>query len=247
MPTPKLLVAALVRNEAGRFLPSALAAWQDFADDVLILDDNSTDNTRELARSFGCIVHKRDSEPMWGRESLARQQLFDLACQHTQPGDYVFVLDADMTPARNPRSMMLNQPGAVAFRLFDMWSPRMYRDDAYWNAHNHPRIWMFRRPERSDWTWNDRGIHCGHLPSNFTIDRQSAVAPWDMGILHFAYSDPELRAAKYAQYASQFHQLGPHEQRHAESIMDPNPRLVPLYFECEYGLVKEDSDFDLSA
>jgi hypothetical protein len=240
MPTPKLLVSCLARNEAARFLPSALECWQDFADAVLLVDDSSTDNTRAIARSHGAIVHSLDDpEAMWGRESHARQVQFDLSLQYTEPGDYILILDADMCPARNPRELMKGSAGAWAFYLYDMWKVGMYRHDAFWQGHLHPRVWMFRRPDAQDWAWNARGIHCGHLPANFTANG-TGVAPYDMGLLHFAYVDQELRAEKMAQYASQKHQLTMHEWKHAESIMDPNPRLVPLFFDCEYWLTKND-------
>jgi glycosyltransferase involved in cell wall biosynthesis len=251
-PNPKLLVACLARNEADRFWRSALEAWSSFADLVLVVDDGSTDATSAIAREFPrSIVQKRHSvDPAaWGRESPARQQLFDLSLYHTSPGDYILWLDADMVPASDPRPLMNGGSAAWSFPLYDLWGPGVYREDAYWFGHFSPRVWMIRRPEPQDWTWSGRGIHSGHLPSNFSFRAGDCIgiAPYDMGLLHFAYVDAELRAEKYQRYMSVRDQLSDGERKHAETIMDPHPHLVPLYFTPQYWLEKAPQPRDNAA
>ena len=94
-----LTIATIVRNEANRFLPSALAAWSSFADRIVVLDDGSHDGTPELCEEAGCEVHRRDAR-MFGVEWQARRELWHLAC----PGaDWVVWLDADQVPSCDPR------------------------------------------------------------------------------------------------------------------------------------------------
>jgi len=242
MPRTHLTVATLVRNEANRFLPSALRCWQSFADSIVFLDDNSTDNTRDLAAEAGAIVHRRDASPMWGEESLARQQLWDLALEHTPDGGHVLFLDADMIPARNPRDLLQGNCDAWAFPLYDLWEEKRgklyYREDNYWCGHLHPRIWLIRKPSVQDWAWNARGIHCGHLPLNYSV-RAAGIAPLDMSLLHFAYLTPELRREKGLQYGKTERIMSPFEVRHAQSITDASPRLLPLPFTPQYTLTRE--------
>lgn len=230
-----LLVAAMIRNEAGRFLQSALEAWSSFADKILVLDDGSTDNSPQIAEPLATVI-RRDGPEAWGNESAPRQQLFNLAIQHTQPGDWIMILDGDMCPARSPRPLMDSTASdAWSFCLFDLWESGRYRDDGFWRGHLFPRVWMIKRPLPQGWLWSGRGLHCGHLPLNLPFKHVS-VAPYDMGLLHMAYSDESLRQEKAAAYASQSHQLTEFERAHASSILDPNPRLVPLYFTPSYEL-----------
>lgn len=233
-------MVSLIKNEANRFLPSALEVWAQFADSIVILDDNSSDGSAELCERAGALVVRRGSgECAWGSEAPARQQLFDLAIANSGPGDWLFVLDADMIPARNPRGLLQTDRTSIAFPLFDLWGEHsgslLYRDDAYWSAHNHRRVWAVQRPAMSDWTWPSRGIHCGHFPLNLDVGAP-LFAPLDYGLLHYAYHTPELRREKADRYASVANQSSPNEIAHAQTILDANPRVFPLPFTPEYRL-----------
>jgi hypothetical protein len=61
-------------------------------------------------------------------------------------------------------------------------------------------------------------------------------APPDFGLLHYAYSSPELRREKHRRYMDAASNLLPEEFRHAESILDLRPRLRPLPFLPRHSL-----------
>ena len=88
---PTLTVAVLTHNEAHRI--EACLRSVAFADQLLVVDSGSTDDTVALARALGAEVH---SYPDWQGFALQRNRLLG----HVR-GDYVFFLDADevMTPA----------------------------------------------------------------------------------------------------------------------------------------------------
>jgi glycosyltransferase involved in cell wall biosynthesis len=240
--SPKLIVASMVRNEADRFLRSAISVWQEFADDILILNDGSTDDTKEICEDLGTyVVDAEMDENAWGKEALTRAKLFNVALERATARDYILFLDADMVPARNPRSLMDTDVDAVGFVLYDLWANTdgrlYYRNDAFWQGHLVPRVWMIRKPEIPErgWSWNDRGIHCGHLPLNLSTPR-IAAAPLQYGLLHYAYLTPSLRAQKSSEYLSVRSQLTTFEVAHAASILDPTPQVSPLAFTPEYEL-----------
>lgn len=223
-----LITALLVRNEAGvdRYFTRVLATCQRFSDRILVLDDQSTDETADVARSFGADVRVRaPSVPhAWGNEAPARQELWawaDAVC--TGPRDWVLVCDADMELHGDPRPLCqsdeLNSWGMV---LFDAWSTTEYRSDAFWMGHRVPRVWLVapkRVPEDWQARWPTRGLHCGHLPENFAL--RTGVAPADVYFVHWAYATPEQRQAKHAQYLAKAHLLTDFEKRHADSILSP--------------------------
>lgn len=232
----KVVTGVLARNEADRFLRSSIKAWEAFSDRIILLDDASTDNTAEIASEMGCTVLPREGETAWGKEVSARAELWQALIDHSEPGDWLVIMDADQTPANNPWTMFQYAGDAIAFRLFDLWAQDCegilyYRDDGYWKAHEHPRVWAVRHPMNapSEWQWSDRGVHCGHLPLNVPTSR-ILYTPLEYSILHYAYVSPELREAKATQYASVSTQLSLHETAHAGSILDPHPTLHALPF-----------------
>ena len=83
--TPSLCIGILTKNEEqliGRCIESAL-----FADDVIVLDSGSTDNTLAIAQSLGARTFQSED---WQGFAVQRNRL--LAHVHS---DYVFFLDAD--------------------------------------------------------------------------------------------------------------------------------------------------------
>jgi len=85
MAAPTLTIAVLTKNEAHRI--EACLASAAFADQVLVVDSGSTDNTLALCRQSGADVFEY---PDWQGFAVQRNRLIAHArC------DYIFFLDAD--------------------------------------------------------------------------------------------------------------------------------------------------------
>ncbi|MFM7350206.1 MAG: glycosyltransferase family 2 protein [Erythrobacter sp.] len=81
-----IAVAMIARNEA-RCITRCLESVRPFVDTMVVLDTGSTDDTRELARKAGAIVHEMD----WpGSFAEARNRSLDLA-----DADWNLIIDAD--------------------------------------------------------------------------------------------------------------------------------------------------------
>ena len=104
-PNPiRLSIGILTKNEArliARCIESAA-----FADEVIVLDSGSTDNTREIARSLGAQIFTSEN---WKGFAVQRNRLLS----HVR-GDYIFFLDADeiITPQLHDEIMALVRSGA---------------------------------------------------------------------------------------------------------------------------------------
>ena len=118
----KLSAVVLTRNEE-KHIRECLASVQDFADEMLVLDANSTDRTAALAQEKGARVESREFDNFPNQRNAA----IDLA-----KSDWVFFLDADerATPAvgaeiiavineQNLASSTPSHPPRVGF-----WIPR---------------------------------------------------------------------------------------------------------------------------
>jgi glycosyltransferase involved in cell wall biosynthesis len=82
---PTLCIGVLAMNEVHR-LTACLESAQ-FAQQIVLVDSGSTDNTRELAQSLGAEVHLYDD---WQGFAVQRNRLL----AHVKT-DYIFFLDAD--------------------------------------------------------------------------------------------------------------------------------------------------------
>jgi len=112
--TTRLSVIILTHNEQ-KHLRDCLASVRDFADELLVLDDYSTDRTLDIAREMGARVESRKLDNFPNQ----RNAVIELA-----RGDWIFFVDADerATPAvgREIQSLVSNlQSPAVGF-----WIPR---------------------------------------------------------------------------------------------------------------------------
>lgn len=243
-----LTVATIVRNEANRFLPSALEAWRTFADRIVVLDDGSTDGTDDMCEAAGCLVYRRPRQ-MFGNEWQARRELWGLASGVGTHGlvprelrnrwglaDWVLHLDADQVPSCDPRPF-LKAPVSY-FRVYDLWSENTYREDAWWTGHQRcwwPAVHVPSLPADFVDQWPERGWHSGHVPMNLPREGHPVEG---CAILHYAYVSAELRrnqAAKYEALAEAGH-LTTRERFHAKTILTPNPHTKPLPFEVKWPL-----------
>ena len=106
MAVPTLTIAVLTKNEAHRI--EACLASAAFADQVLVVDSGSTDNTVALSRQAGAEVFEY---PDWQGFAVQRNRLIAHAkC------DYIFFLDADelITPTFQKELQAIVQSNAHA-------------------------------------------------------------------------------------------------------------------------------------
>src|SRR5262245_47742602 len=87
---PRLTVALIVRNCDG-LLARSLASVRSLADEVVVLDTGSTDDTLHVALEAGATVHRR----AWQDSFAAARN----ACLDQVTGDWVLWLDAGETIA----------------------------------------------------------------------------------------------------------------------------------------------------
>jgi glycosyltransferase involved in cell wall biosynthesis len=191
-----------------------------FSDQVLVLDDGSTDGSPELAHELGCQVLRRDGASMWGQEAPARAELWHWGAEAAGDG-WLLICDADQILYGDIRPLLrTTQHNAWAWSLFDCWNDeRYYRADGFWQGYKLARPWLFKPSTLTEPAlWPDRALHTGHCPANFPM--RCGTAPYDIYWSHLGWLNPADRQAKYQRYMTQADHLTPFERAHVASILD---------------------------
>lgn len=228
----KIIAGMLVKNEAGRWLRQVCSILEELSDELIILDDGSTDGTVDICKEYakpGNIWV--NSESLWEtNEVFRRKELFNLCMEKSKnENDWILIIDADeiICEHKQVRDAMLSNWNkflicdTFTFRLFDMWSNSHYRNDDLWHAHTH--YWpMAYRAKNKKYIWNEQGLHCGRFPVNIG----SIIVNTDFKIKHMGWSTPEDRQKKYDRYM----RIDPNGKygimEQYLSILDENQKLV---------------------
>jgi hypothetical protein len=250
----RLVASLIVRNEAGRYLDLTVPALLEFCDEVLALDDNSTDGTAELLRALRGVkvvpLHLRPVDPghsgFYEHEGLARQALYELTL--LQQPTHVLAVDADefVSDGQALRSYLQGQPEVAAWSLDldEVW--RVERDclclrvDGGWRPHPVAALYAVQASS-PHWRFAERALACGRVPAEVEY---AAAAGYgllcELQILHFGWANPGERAARHARYA--LHDQGRfHASAHLDSILDEQQvRLAGRDWPTSLTPLKED-------
>jgi glycosyltransferase involved in cell wall biosynthesis len=189
---PLLSVAIIVKNEE-RNLARTLASVS-FADEIVIVDTDSTDRTVEIAESFGAKIFNREWPGFAAQKNFAIQQC---------TGDWILSLDADeeLSPELRTQLQFLlpSQPPTDAFFINrrNLFLGRWIKHGGYYPD---PKLRLFRR-SAANFTlpprFEDRPVH-----ETIAFDGESSTLDFDL--IHHAY--PTLE--DYLEHMDRYSTLG---------------------------------------
>lgn len=222
-------------NEADRYLEQMLRHTRHIVDKMFFFDDQSTDDTFEIAQEYAdAAVRRLDSEAgFMDDEGLFRQAAWNCFERVLQPqtGDWVFVIDCDQFPvstcSQSARACLENalciegQTNGICltipevFAIDDDGTP-LIRTDGLWAHIFAPRI----VPYKPGAQFKTGRFGVPGVPS------YAQAGPWvsekNLVVLHYGYARYEDQATKYWRYVNQ----PGHSQNHIRSIIQP-PTLEP--------------------
>ncbi|WP_394188553.1 glycosyltransferase [Paenisporosarcina quisquiliarum] len=225
----KITLSMVVKNEEGRYIEEVLKHAIKYVDNVVIINDGSTDRTEEICENIlKDIPHKiiTNKISLFSKEYKLRKQQWDETLK--MDPDWILALDADevfedemILQARE--LIRNNNVDAYSFKLFDMWNDNYYREDIYWNAHKRYTTFLIRYQPHFKYRFNKTNQHCGRLPKNIN-NLQTEKS--DIRLKHFGWARKEDRHKKFERYMKLDGKgrYGIIEQY--ESILDKNPNLV---------------------
>jgi glycosyltransferase involved in cell wall biosynthesis len=202
----KLSVVIITKNSS-KYISDAIKS-ANFADEVLVLDSGSTDNTCEIAKSLGARVEYQK----WLGFGKQKQKAVDLA-----KNEWVFVLDSDERITKELQkeiSEILKEPKYNAYfvpRLNNFWGKNIKRLGLYPDY----SIRLFNKKIAS---FNEKEVH------------ESVVCDCKKGylknpMLHLAYESIDEFIEKQNRYSS----LGAKPNK-LKAIFSPIWTFIKLYF-----------------
>lgn len=225
-----IIGSMVVKNEEDRYLEKCLEWNTRFFDALFVYDDQSTDNTVEIAEKFGTVVVRDDDVPSFiEHEGRFRQAAWRAMRSHMNPGsdDFILSFDADeflVADSEDVRAAIDQSVNALrpmhsgvlinfkeVFNIADDGT-LMYRTDGFWNRINGSRLFRFV----PDDAFRDVPMGCGSEPLYVSRGKHSE-ALGGLRFLHLGYAKKDDRIAKHKRYSS-LADSG-HNNQHVASIV----------------------------
>jgi len=206
---PKIIAIYRIRNEE-RWIEKSLEAVSEVCQEIVILDDCSTDNTVEICKKFPNVVEiheRKESLPL--DEVRDKKIIWEMAMKRNP--DFIFKLDGDEILAPNSKEILLNEimnlyPNDLNFSLQLMYiydKPNQWRTDAWFDDIYHIRLIRINEYTK-DLEFEESGYpgnaHSLHLPPTKYVPVRS-----DVKILHYSLYDKKIRTRKF----DYFHEVDP--------------------------------------
>lgn len=187
MQTPTIAIALIVKNESSN-LAECLKDL-DWADEIVILDSGSTDNTKEISEQFGAKFFVNDSWLGFGKQRQIAQSY--ATC------DWIFWIDADERITPELQQQILST----------------IKENRQNTVYSVPRLsWAFGRFIRHCGWYPDRVLrlyptHLTHYDDSLVhekvvINEGIKVKKLSGDLLHYTYKDLEHYLVKSAGYAA---------------------------------------------
>jgi glycosyltransferase involved in cell wall biosynthesis len=207
----KLTVTVITRDESAHIAAALQSvAW---ADEIIVVDSHSTDDTVAIARQHATRVEERD----WPGYSAQKNYAAQIASH-----DWILSLDADerVTPelADEIRHTLQGEPAACGYRIPRVtWYLGRWIRSTDWYPDYQLRLY-----DRRAGTWNGRRVH-------ESVDLQGAPDVLRHELQHFAYRDIAHHLATIDRYTTLAAEQWLAEGRRASGFdMLVHPRLAFL-------------------
>lgn len=197
---PKLVGMLRVKN-GEPYIERCLETVSRMCDEIVVLDDHSTDNTYEICKKFPKVVKLEKSTSDTFDEGRDRNLIFQWAKERNP--DWIYCIDADEIPEEflidNIKKLLRpSNPQALGYvlRICHFWnSEKKVRLDGLWGPFYQCRLFRVL-PRQSIREGSGSGLHIGSHPS---IPAENLVYT-HYRIKHYGNMDKEKRKEKYNWY-----------------------------------------------
>ena len=177
----KISAYALVKNEE-LYLPYSLGIMDLVCNEIIVVDNGSTDRTKEIARSFSKV--KLIERPTKNWLEIHEPDLRMIAIKECK-GDWIFEFDADevfyesIVKTRELLEELDDKFGGICFPYHQLWGSFNYvkdekRANLDWQQHIFGKSLLYRNHKNLERT---RSIHHSHIRQSFDPPRIYDFSP----------------------------------------------------------------------
>jgi glycosyltransferase involved in cell wall biosynthesis len=193
-----------IQNEE-RWIEKSLESASEICQEIVILDDCSTDNTVNICKKFPKVVDIYErKEPLPLDEVRDRNILLQMALKRNP--EYILSLDGDEILAPHSKEILSEELNVLypensvfTFQVLYVWDkPNQIRSDGFFQSVWRSRLYKMKSQPHDLHYENSifRGnLHCNSIPDN-TIGIDKPLSS-NVKILHYGYYNKELRTRKY--------------------------------------------------
>jgi glycosyltransferase involved in cell wall biosynthesis len=186
----KIITLIPFKNEK-YLLPTAISSVKDISDEIIVINDNSTDGSDKIAEEMGAKVYNNKDLIDYGWSELSiRKNLLNLGREHG--GTHFICLDADEALSSNFKNNLdimntLKPSQKLGMQWLAMWkTTKQYRDDySVWS--NNYKDFIFYDDGRIDFP--DVWMHTPRTPGDNNHNTYIKIPKEIGGILHYQFSN----------------------------------------------------------
>jgi len=178
----------------------------EICDEIVVLDDGSTDNTFQICKKFPKVVDIHHQSDLPFNETRDKNTLLQMALRRNP--DFILTLDGDEIFMPNSKKVfwdeLNNNPEADIFEFQELYiwdQPNKYRCDGIF-GNTWPRKLLRTKNQPKDLRFEGTpypgNAHCLSLPNNAKGWENPAKSK--VKLLHYGYYDESLRKKKYDFY-----------------------------------------------
>lgn len=182
---PTLSVILITRNEEAN-LGDCLSSLDGLANQIVVVDTQSTDKTLEIAKAYGALISSPEDWPGFGPQ---KNRALDLA-----NSDWILSLDADerLTPElRAEIKAVLNQPQTNCYAIPRLsWYCGRFMRHSGWTPDYVDRLF-----KRGTARFSSDLVHERLIPEGSVLKLKNQM-------LHYSFMNPEQVRAKMERYST---------------------------------------------
>lgn len=199
------------KNEE-RWLSRALKPLLEICDDVFLLDDHSTDRTREIACDMGCTVYPSPFDSLdeardktWLLHKITYSYGLPLTRLNIESPYWVICVDGDEELYAGDLKWLVGETRqrelSYSFRILTLYdSEKQIRVDPPYDNMLRPSMFRLISPDLTFKRTKHGGrFHCSNVPAEIGF-KKTVHELGPVRLLHYGYMEKEMRERKFEFY-----------------------------------------------